>query len=174
MDATLLGSIEYGVDHFGSCRTIVVVGHEDCGAVKEAVDYMSRKVEPTEALGFQGSLIAPLLHSVLESNRAFDSCLQAPTKEHLIEASVRVNIALTAQSLYNMSPVVKKKVDDRELDIFSFRYDINSPFSDDPTGQKSLEVIPRFREYIYEALVRDVNNALERNIICGSASTGTS
>lgn len=147
VDSALLGSIEYAVEHLGS-NAIVVVGHEKCGAVKAAVAEFNKAFAPPSSShghggghhgdlqsGFLGTFIAPLLQAVSECTDAFVATgtprAHIPEAE-LVEASVRLNVALTAKSLTDRSPMLKQRVGDGRIVIAGFRYDIDSP--PDETG----------------------------------------
>ena len=59
-DDTVLGSIEYAVEHLGS-PLIVVCGHERCGAVQATVDTLKSNQPPP---GHLGALIDPIKPAV--------------------------------------------------------------------------------------------------------------
>src|SRR5207245_10210227 len=93
IDDHSLGSIEYAVDHLG-VRLIVVLGHQDCGAVKAAKETIAAK---TKAPGHIQSLVT-----------AIQPAVEATAKGDL-EATIKANVKDVAQALRSSTTVLKPK-----------------------------------------------------------------
>jgi carbonic anhydrase len=61
LDPVAMGSVEYGAEHLG-CPLLVVMGHENCGAVKATVD-------GGEAPGSISAIVDKIKPSVEKANR---------------------------------------------------------------------------------------------------------
>ena len=104
-----VGSIEYALDHLPSVKTIVVLGHSDCGAVHAAVDtYLDPCCLGSEemSIGLR-SLVNHMLSAILQSDRSLQA-VAAETgsalspEEHrtcLLESVVAVNAATIAHRI---------------------------------------------------------------------------
>ena len=108
-----LGSIEYAVEHL-HCKLIVVLGHENCGAIQAyataghekhddhiqtLVDYIAAEEEEK------------IIPDSLRSN---------------IDISVKANIAHGVNLLKSSTPVLKPLVDNNEIKIIGAYYDLDS------------------------------------------------
>lgn len=106
-----LGSIEYAVEHLG-CQLILVLGHQDCGAVKaylqdttshyrfdhikHLVDYIAKKEEERE--------------------------LDHPTLAKAVEANMLHGVHLLSQS----EPILKSALQKKQIAIVGALYDIET------------------------------------------------
>jgi carbonic anhydrase len=102
-----LGSIDYAVEHLGSIKLLVVLGHSGCGAVTAAVDAF---LEPARYLAVASThalraivdrLFPPVRGAAraLELNWGPDVIGQPGYRKALIETAVAVNAVLTASTL---------------------------------------------------------------------------
>jgi len=103
----VLGSLKYAVEHLGSLRLIVVLGHSGCGALTAAVDLF---LNPGDylALADKPSLRAMLDRMLLVVQTCANKLLttfgpqlakSAGYRRALIEASIVTNAALSAYSI---------------------------------------------------------------------------
>lgn len=103
----VLGSLRYAIEHFGSLKLVVVLGHSGCGAVGAAVDVF---LEPKGYLGFARKhalrgIVDRLLvvaHSTARRMAAVhgaDIARHPRYRDALVEASVVANAALAAHTL---------------------------------------------------------------------------
>jgi carbonic anhydrase len=104
-----VGSIEYALHHLPSVKTIVVLGHSDCGAVRAAVDnYLDPCCPKTEemSIGFR-SIVNHMLGAILQSDRSLQ-IVAAETNTPLspeqyqaclLEAVVAINAATIAHRI---------------------------------------------------------------------------
>lgn len=108
-----LGSIEYAVEHLG-CALVVVLGHEDCGAIKafvesdhqhhedhiqKIIDYISAEKEEASILG------------AIKGNP---------------DLAVRANITHGVVTLRNAPPILNKLVKEGKLTVIGAYYDLDN------------------------------------------------
>jgi carbonic anhydrase len=79
VDRTALGSIKYGVSVLG-CPLVVVMGHENCGAVQAAVQMVT---EDTRLPGAIGDMVAPIIPAVLRAQRLQGDLVANAVKENV-------------------------------------------------------------------------------------------
>jgi len=108
VDDAALGSIEYAVEHLG-VKYVMVLGHENCGAVKATVD-------GGEAPGHIGCIVKAI-------KPAIDS-VRGRTAD-LPEVGMRANVAMTVQMLKTADPILKPLFEKGELMIVGARYDLD-------------------------------------------------
>ena len=101
-EAIVLGSIEFAVAVLG-VRAVVVLGHEDCGAVKAALDVARGGATPHGAISAVVAPIVPIAAEVLASMPAdasasalVDACVQANVRHTVAELS---KVALLASAV---------------------------------------------------------------------------
>lgn len=109
VDPVVLGSIEYGALQLNA-PLIVVMGHEECGAVKAAID-------GTEAFGSISSIvnkIKPLCDKLkasgVKKNDLYEKCTDENIKNSIAEIK--------------KSPVIKKLIAEKKLSIVGAKYNI--------------------------------------------------
>lgn len=111
-----LGSVEYAVDHL-NCKLVVVLGHQECGAIKtfvetkgrysnmdhikSIIDFLNEETEEQELLQ----------HSDIDINKA-------------VEANVIHGIKL----LRNSQPILNKLYTAKEVQIIGAIYDLDNGF----------------------------------------------
>src|SRR2546421_12320585 len=105
-----LGSVEYSVDHLGS-RLILVLGHQNCGAVKAARETIAAK---GNAPGHIESLVT-----------AIKPAVEATAKEDL-ETTVKANVKNVVQALRSSTPILKAKVDSGEIQVIGGYYSLDT------------------------------------------------
>ncbi len=97
-DTPVTGSIEYAASEFKPPPGLVVVlGHEDCGAVKAALSTLKSGLLP-------GASVGPLVREILPNIAA----------EMTLETAVQANAIAVARML-RRSPVLKPKIDNKTL-----------------------------------------------------------
>ena len=105
-----LGSIEYAVEHLKT-PLVVVLGHEECGAVTAAV-------EGGETHGSIGAIIEIIKPSV---DRAKTMGL---TGKDLIEMSTDLNMQNAVKDI-SKSPIIKEGVEGNQVNIIGVKYDLD-------------------------------------------------
>lgn len=86
LDTAALGSLEFAVSVLG-VPLIVVMGHEDCGAVKAAVSCVYHNAQFT---GNIGKMIEPIIPAVLEVAHQDENCHLNDVVRHNVRRVVRV------------------------------------------------------------------------------------
>jgi carbonic anhydrase len=110
-DDTVLGSIEYAVEHLGT-PLIVVCGHERCGAVQAAVDTVA---SGGTAPGHLGALIDPIKPAVTSQKPGDDLLARA------VDANVRNMV-----SKINADEVVAHLIHEGKVKVVGGRYDLDT------------------------------------------------
>ena len=105
-----LGSVEYSVDHLGS-RLILVLGHQNCGAVKAARETIAAK---GNAPGHIESLVT-----------AIKPAVEATAKEDL-DATIKVNVKHVVQALRSSTPILKAEVDAGKIQVIGGYYSLDT------------------------------------------------
>jgi len=107
-----IASIEYAIDH-GWTRLIVVMGHEDCGAVKAALD---PEDPPTP------SLVA-LVQRIRESFIGLSASWTGPDRT---ERAIKANARSSAAYLLAHSAVIRKAVLEHHVGLIVAYYNLKS------------------------------------------------
>jgi carbonic anhydrase len=118
-DPILRGTIEYGVAVLGSIL-LMVLGHENCGAAKAAVDAV------TKGASVPGDIPA-VLAPMLPAARAVSS----QPADARVDATIRKNVQLQADSLKASSAILKPAITAGRLKVVGAEYVIS-------TGQVKL------------------------------------
>lgn len=115
IDTTVLGSIEYAVEHLG-VPLVVVMGHERCGAVSAAAEVVERN---THFPGAVGAMLQPIIPAVLAVRAAHP-------EGDLVDSSVRENVRQVVQHLRETaSPSLLERQANGDLRIVGARYDLD-------------------------------------------------
>jgi carbonic anhydrase len=107
-DSAVIGSLEYAVEHLG-VKTVVVLGHTDCGAIKVTMD----GAEP----GNLGSAVKDI-----DSARAKLECLDAKDPDKVSEANVKLQLRM----LVDRSCIMREAANDGSLSILGAMFDIST------------------------------------------------
>jgi carbonic anhydrase len=105
IDPVTLGSIEYGVEHANS-KIVVVLGHENCGAVKATID----GGETTESIQEILDLIEPSYLKVKDT--AGDDVYEECTVENVNNSVSEIKA----------DPSIKTLIDDGKVDVVGAKY----------------------------------------------------
>ena len=106
-DPLAIGSLEYAVEHLGT-KMIVVMGHQECGAVKAACSHEKMPTANLEAV------VTPIAAS----------CSVAKGKD--IEPATRDHVHRAALKLVAASPILKKRVAEKTLEIVEAYYSLDT------------------------------------------------
>jgi carbonic anhydrase len=112
-----IASVEYAIEHIGTPKVLVVLGHSKCGAVKSTI-------EVREA-GTLGSLTPELQALVAEITPAVEEAERHPTPD-LLTAAVHENAELAARNLLARSEVVRHAVESGELKLVIGYYHLDT------------------------------------------------
>ena len=105
------GSIEYAIAHFDSV-VLMVLGHQNCGAVKAAVDGVA---QPGEAAPGQ---IPAVVEPILPAAQA----VQNLPKANQLEAAIEQNVENQVSLLANLGPIVQPAVSKNQLKLVGGEY----------------------------------------------------
>jgi carbonic anhydrase len=109
-----LGSIEYAVEHL-HCKLIVVLGHENCGAIQAYASSGNEKQS--------GDHIQDLVNYIAseEEEKNIPDSLKSN-----IDILVRANITHGVNLLRSSTPVLKSLVEENEIKIIGAYYDLDN------------------------------------------------
>ncbi len=112
----IIGSVEYAVQNFPTCSLVVVMGHENCGIVKAALEPARLPVEPG----------APESHlSWLTKQVEPGTDLPKGAKEALA-AAIKNNAIRQSQLLSEKSPVIREFVQSNRIQIVPAVYSLSA------------------------------------------------
>jgi len=118
LDSALLGSMEYASLH-STCRLIMVMGHESCGAVGAAV----------KASETPGSKETPGIDDIIE--RLMPAVEKAKEEtglsgDELVEAVAKENVRMTVDQIVSESDALRKLKDNNEIKIIGSYYSLST------------------------------------------------
>lgn len=107
LDASVLASLDYALDHLHP-NLLVVLGHQSCGAVAAAVDFVSGGELP---IGLQRPIIEKVATSAWTAGP--DATLADVERQHTLQTVTQVVASI---------PNVRKQLDDGSFGIVGARY----------------------------------------------------
>jgi carbonic anhydrase len=110
VDEILRGTIEYGVAVLGSIL-LMVLGHENCGAAKAAVDAVTKG---TTAPGDIPAVLTPLLPAA--------RAVRSQPAESRVDATIRKNVQLQVENLKSSSAILKPAIAAGRLKVVGAEY----------------------------------------------------
>ena len=113
----ILGSMEFTCKLAGT-KTIVVLGHTSCGAVKGACD--------DAKLGNLTTLISKLKPAVEAVSEPTDISLRNSKNIDFVNTVAKKNVYMTIDNIRKDSPVLKEMEDNGEIKIIGAMYDIKT------------------------------------------------
>jgi carbonic anhydrase len=116
LEANVIGSIEYAVEHLSS-KLIVVMGHTSCGAVKAAIGSLDGSTVGSPSLDKLVADIHPRIRSTMKDKKE-------PSKEVLDESWANAKGA--AEDLVTRSAILKKKLESGDIEIRYAMYNLNN------------------------------------------------
>lgn len=108
-----IGSIEYAAEHLGS-KLLVVLGHEKCGAVKAAVDAVTKNAKFPGQMNRFVKAIRPAVEKVKGK------------KGDLLDNAVRSNVKIVVGQLKSSKPILQELVKESKLKVVGARYDLDT------------------------------------------------
>ena len=111
VDENGLASIEFGASVLGA-SLIMVLGHDQCGAIKGAIDVVTKNAQLP---GHLPSLVAHLKTPVEKALREQAS---------LLENAIRENVLLNVEALRNSTPVLADMVKENRLRVVGGLYEL--------------------------------------------------
>ena len=108
-DYAVIASIEYAIEHLGT-RLVVVLGHENCGAVKAAVNHETSAGKINSLLYY----IEPALNSVLTSS------------ENLLEKVIKTHARQMVDIISRAEPILSRECQMGNLTILPAYYSLST------------------------------------------------
>ena len=112
VDAAVLGSIEYAVDHLAT-PLVVVMGHQSCGAVSATLESLQHHTTPHSNIAALVSAITPAV--AVAEQRPGD----------LLDNTIRANAEQSRDAIVN-APEVKQALDSGALKVVSTYYNLDA------------------------------------------------
>jgi carbonic anhydrase len=110
----VVGSIEFAVTNFG-CPLLMVLAHEDCGAVKAAIDIVTK-----------GVALPGRLPTVVEPIRGAVAQVASEPADTILEAAIRQNARDTATQLRMTDSLLTDRVATGNLKVVAAEYLLHS------------------------------------------------
>lgn len=105
-----IGSIEYAVEHLG-VKLIVVMGHENCGAIKAFTE---------------GGEITGHIKEIVDSIKMEAEIKAIPINDaNRLDDCVKANVHHGIKQLIMQSGLIREKVKSKQLDLVGLRYDLD-------------------------------------------------
>ena len=115
LNLDIIGSLEYSTKVAGA-KSIVILGHNSCGAIKSTVDNVKLGNITALLKNFQ-----PALATLTKADGLRDAHNDA-----LVQKVAEANAKLTAASLVKRSPIIKALVDAKQVKIVAAMHDITT------------------------------------------------
>ncbi|OYZ12995.1 MAG: hypothetical protein B7Y39_18445 [Bdellovibrio sp. 28-41-41] len=129
LNSDAIASIEYALDHLGA-KTLVIMGHDSCGAVKAALITLANT-----------STGSPHLDSLLSKIRpAVSAFKNISSEDKTIEGPVKANVTATVKDLVKRSKIVREFIENDRLLIAQGIYHLGSGLVVLGTDSKDSEV----------------------------------
>lgn len=112
-DAATLGSIEYAVEHLHA-HLVVVLGHENCGAVAAAADVITKNARPE---GHIVNLVDDIRPAIERSKSGSGS---------LVARAVRANVDLVAENIRGSHPILFEHLSHGDIKVVGAVYDLKT------------------------------------------------
>ncbi len=120
IDDAVVGSIEFGIEEFSTVKLVIVLGHQNCGAVKAAIEVV------------QSNGHAPgKIQNIVDAIKPAIELAQAQPGD-LVDNTVRTNIDIQVKSLKS-NDVISHAIDAGSVGVVGARYDL-------ATGQVEVTV----------------------------------
>lgn len=116
VDTDMLASLEYACKKSGS-KVIVVMGHDNCGAVKAAIDDVQ--------FGNITSLLDKIKPAIEEAGKDFDGELNSKNHDFVTEVTDE-NVKTSINAIRDGSPALKKMEEDGDIIIIGAVYDLET------------------------------------------------
>jgi carbonic anhydrase len=112
--AATLGSVEYAVEHL-HVRLVVVMGHENCGAVSAAAEVIVKNTRP------EGHII-----SLVDAIRPAVERARRGPEAGLVSRAVEANVDLVVSELRESHPILSEHLADGSVKIVGAVYNLHS------------------------------------------------
>lgn len=120
IDKDQLGSIEYAIEHIGTPKVLMVLGHSKCGAVKATAEAVKAKtaIDAADNIGGILSKIKPAVDTAFKNYTGLD---------RLVDAAVDENVKLVAESMKLKSKIIEEATKPGgPVKLVMYRYDVST------------------------------------------------
>ncbi|NEE02124.1 carbonic anhydrase [Phytoactinopolyspora halotolerans] len=118
LDAAVIGSVEYGVEHLGT-PLVVVLGHSGCGAVRAAIDAVRGD-------GYPYGDVAALVHAIEPAVRSVPDTPDDPDDDAFVAACVEQQARRVADALPARSSAIRAAVQHGHTRVVAAVYDLTT------------------------------------------------
>ena len=128
VDKAILGGLEYGAVHL-NCRVLVVLGHTDCTALKDAIEEHDHPRTTWDSLNEQDldAQLQPAVSEVEETNRQQEAREGKKLEgEAFLDAVVKTNVLHTMRAIREQSPLLWRLENSDMLKIVGGVYDLKT------------------------------------------------
>jgi carbonic anhydrase len=115
-DCTAIGSIEYAVKHLNT-PLIVVLGHQNCGAVEAALQSSNQGGDHPEC-------IQSIIDNI-NTNSKLALLKEETDKAKLLESAIKSNICQTVNTIKDKSKVISERIASGQVQIVGAYYKFN-------------------------------------------------
>jgi carbonic anhydrase len=114
VNTDLLGSIEYGCKVAGA-KLVLVLGHQECGAIKSAVDNVQ-----------MGNITSMLAHirPAVDRSQDFTGGEKTSKNKEFLKYVTRNNVIIALETIRSQSPILREMEQKGEIKIVGAVYDI--------------------------------------------------
>jgi carbonic anhydrase len=112
VDTATMGTVEYGAEHLGA-PLVVVLGHENCGAVVAACEVATKNTKLPGSMG-------PMVGAIVPAAKAMKG-----KPGDFVDNTVRESAKRTAARLGKASPILSHLIEEKKLKIVAARYDLD-------------------------------------------------
>lgn len=124
VEETVLGSVEYGIDQLGALL-VIVLGHERCGAVSSTIDsIINHSPELSGHIKDIINAIKSAAQTILDKNNITEP-ISGACRDEIISKTVKENVRVTLDSLYNNSTIIAQAVDSQKIKLVGAYYDLD-------------------------------------------------
>lgn len=113
IDDAVMGSIEFGVEEFNSVKLVMVLGHQNCGAVKAAI-------QTIQANGHAPGKVQKIVDAIKPAMKTAQS-----QPGDIVDNTVRANVSLEVASLM-ASDVISHAVSAGSIGVVGAKYDLTT------------------------------------------------
>ena len=114
VNVDILGSMEYATKVSGA-KLILVMGHNDCGAIKSAIDNVQL-----------GNITAMLSNIQPAVKSVTDFQDRTSKNKKFVEAVTKQNVLLAQKKIMDDSPIIKELVDSKKVEIAGCVYNLET------------------------------------------------
>jgi carbonic anhydrase len=117
VDCSAIGSIEYAVEHL-KAPLIVVLGHQNCGAVEAALQSTGQNEDHSEC-------IQSIINNINTNSRFNELRQKSKDDEEFLTQAIKSNVCQSVEKISQQSQIIKKAIKDGRVQIIGAYYNFN-------------------------------------------------